>query len=49
LTGIPQGDQIVVEVKDDGSGIDLKQIAAKAVAAGLLDPGKTIGWNRLWS
>ena len=30
-------DQLVVEVRDDGRGVDIKQVARKAVALGLID------------
>ncbi len=36
LDAYHQGTQVVVEVRDDGSGIDREQIRAKAVARGLL-------------
>jgi two-component system, chemotaxis family, sensor kinase CheA len=37
LTGIPQGDHITVEVRDDGRGVNLSEVKAKAVRLGLLD------------
>lgn len=36
LNAYHQGTQVVVEVRDDGSGIDREQVRAKAVARGLL-------------
>ncbi len=34
-----EGNDLVIEVKDDGAGIDLEAVRAKAVERGLLDPG----------
>ncbi len=33
-------DQLVVEVRDDGRGVDIKQVARKAIALGLIDERK---------
>ena len=40
LTAAQRGDSITIEVSDDGAGIDLKAVRAKAVATGLLRPGE---------
>jgi two-component system chemotaxis sensor kinase CheA len=37
-----QGDNVVVEVIDDGRGIDRRKLLAKATAAGLLEEGQTL-------
>jgi chemosensory pili system protein ChpA (sensor histidine kinase/response regulator) len=34
-----QGNEVVIEFQDDGAGLDLKRIRAKATQAGLLQPG----------
>lgn len=36
-----EGNMIVIEVADDGRGIDIDAVKAKAVERGLLHPGKT--------
>jgi two-component system, chemotaxis family, sensor histidine kinase and response regulator PixL len=38
ITAYHQGSQTVIEITDDGRGIDHKQIKAKAIALGLLKP-----------
>ena len=38
LNAYHQGTQVVIEVRDDGRGIDLAQIRAQAVAKGLIKP-----------
>jgi two-component system, chemotaxis family, sensor histidine kinase and response regulator PixL len=44
-----QGSQTIIEIADDGRGIDLEAIQAKAIALGLLDPSAvaTISRDRL--
>ena len=37
-----EGNQIVIEIKDDGAGIDVEKIRKKAVERGLIHPDKTI-------
>ena len=45
LRAFHEGGQIVVEVKDDGAGIDCENVAQRAVERGLITPerGRTIG------
>jgi two-component system, chemotaxis family, sensor histidine kinase and response regulator PixL len=45
-----QGSQTIIEIADDGCGIDLDAIKAKAIAMNLLDPSaaETISRNRLF-
>jgi two-component system, chemotaxis family, sensor histidine kinase and response regulator PixL len=38
ITAYHQGSQTIVEVRDDGSGINLDRIKAKAISLGLIDP-----------
>jgi two-component system, chemotaxis family, sensor kinase CheA len=38
LNAFHQGNQVVVEISDDGRGIDAKKIRAKAVESGLISP-----------
>jgi len=33
---------VVIEVQDDGGGIDLEKVKAKAVAQGILRPGEEL-------
>lgn len=42
------GNQILIEIADDGRGIDAERLVQKAVAAGLVTPdqGAAMGWNR---
>ncbi|MHC4253476.1 MAG: chemotaxis protein CheA, partial [Planctomycetota bacterium] len=40
LSARQEGDRVVLEVADDGRGLDRRRIAAKAVARGMLDAGK---------
>lgn len=42
LKAYPQGNHVVIEVSDDGRGIDPEKIRAKAIAKGLLNPGEPI-------
>ena len=41
LRAIQKGNHIVIEVEDDGGGIDADRIYQKAQQRGLIDPGKT--------
>jgi two-component system, chemotaxis family, sensor kinase CheA len=41
LDAYHQGNQIVIEINDDGRGIDREKITAKAVERGILRPGDT--------
>jgi two-component system chemotaxis sensor kinase CheA len=47
LRAAASGDRIVVEVEDDGAGIDAERVAARARARGLLAPGETVTPDRL--
>ena len=38
LNAYHQGNQVVIEISDDGSGIDLPKVVAKAVSRGILTP-----------
>jgi len=40
-----EGNQIVIEVKDDGAGIDVEKVKAKAIEKGLISPDKVISDN----
>ncbi len=40
ITAYHQGSQTVIEVRDDGQGIDLDRVKAKGLALGLLPPGQ---------
>ncbi len=42
LKAYHQGDHIVIEIKDDGKGLDAKKLTAKALEKGLLRPGQTL-------
>ena len=37
-----QGDSIVIEISDDGQGLDPKKLIAKAVERGMIEPGETL-------
>ena len=37
-----EGNLIVIEIADDGAGIDVEKVKAKAVSRGLIHPGKTL-------
>ena len=37
-----EGNQIVIEIKDDGAGIDVDRVKAKAIEKGLIHPDKNI-------
>jgi len=38
LTAVNRGNQVVIEIEDDGAGMNLEKIKAKAVALGLIRP-----------
>lgn len=42
LKAYQKGNYVVIEVADDGRGIDLKKVKEKAIEKGLLDPGTAI-------
>lgn len=37
-----EGNQIVIEIKDDGAGVDVEKVKAKAIEKGLIHPDKQI-------
>jgi two-component system, chemotaxis family, sensor kinase CheA len=47
LRGTWEGDQILIELADDGRGIDADQIKEKAVQLGFLEPGQTVDETNL--
>jgi two-component system chemotaxis sensor kinase CheA len=47
LRAIAAGDRIVIDLEDDGRGMDAERIAARALDAGLLAPGETLDADRL--
>jgi two-component system, chemotaxis family, sensor kinase CheA len=47
LRGVWEGDQILIELADDGRGIDIKQVKEKAVELGLLNKDQNIDKNNL--
>jgi chemotaxis family two-component system sensor histidine kinase/response regulator PixL len=51
ITAFHQGNRTIIEVKDDGPGIDLQRVAQRAIELGLLPPeeAKTVTENRLLS
>jgi two-component system chemotaxis sensor kinase CheA len=42
LSAFHQGGNIVIQIKDDGNGLDKERILAKAVEQGIVDPGATL-------
>lgn len=47
LKAAQQGNEIILTLSDDGSGLDLEKIRAKAESMGLLNPGETVDNARL--
>jgi two-component system chemotaxis sensor kinase CheA len=47
LRAAAAGDRIRIEVEDDGAGIDVERVAARAHARGLLAAGETLSSDRL--
>jgi two-component system, chemotaxis family, sensor kinase CheA len=45
LRGIPQGDRFRIELQDDGRGIDIERVTARAQALGWLPPGQQPGFG----
>ncbi|HEX9427352.1 MAG TPA: ATP-binding protein, partial [Candidatus Polarisedimenticolia bacterium] len=43
LTAIPRGREVVIEIIDDGRGIDVEAVRTAAAAAGLIEPERAIG------
>ncbi len=42
LDAYHQGDSIVIEIRDDGRGLDPQKLIAKAIERGMLQPGETL-------
>lgn len=49
LSAYHQGGQIVVEISDDGRGLDREKIMAKAVQKGLVEPGAHLSEQEIFS
>lgn len=47
LRAVAAGDRIVIDIEDDGQGMDADRIAARAHEVGLLVPGETLSPDRL--
>lgn len=47
LKAAQQGNEIILSLSDDGAGLDLEKIRAKAETMGLLNPGETVDNARL--
>lgn len=42
LNAFHQGDSIVIEISDDGRGLDPRKLIAKAIERGMLEPGESL-------
>jgi two-component system, chemotaxis family, sensor kinase CheA len=49
LTAFHSGGTVVVEIRDDGRGLNREKILRKAVAAGLADPDKVLSDNEVYN
>ncbi|NLT66312.1 MAG: chemotaxis protein CheA [Acidobacteria bacterium] len=49
LTAFHSGGTVVVEIRDDGRGLNREKIFAKAVAAGIVDPDKSYSDNEVFN
>ncbi|MBI5374348.1 MAG: Hpt domain-containing protein [Candidatus Schekmanbacteria bacterium] len=49
LSAYHSGGNVVIEIKDDGKGIDREKVIKKAVAAGLIDPGKNLSDSEVFN
>jgi two-component system, chemotaxis family, sensor kinase CheA len=49
LTAFHSGGTVVVEIRDDGRGMNREKILRKAVAAGLADPDKALSDNEVYN
>ncbi|UCD84437.1 MAG: chemotaxis protein CheA [Deltaproteobacteria bacterium] len=47
INAFPKGNHVVIEVEDDGSGIDLTRISEVVVEKGLIEPGIQLGKEEL--
>jgi two-component system, chemotaxis family, sensor kinase CheA len=49
LTAFHSGGTVVVEIRDDGRGLDREKILTKAIKAGLVDPEKALSDNEVYN
>jgi two-component system chemotaxis sensor kinase CheA len=49
LTAFHAGGTVVVEIRDDGRGLNREKILRKAIAAGIVDPEKTLSDNEVFN
>ena len=49
LRAYQEGSYIVIEIQDDGAGIDIKRVKEKAVEAGLMEKGAKLSQNEILS
>ncbi len=49
LTAFHSGGTVVVEIRDDGRGLDREKILNKAIKAGLVDPEKALSDNEVYN
>lgn len=49
LRAYHQGGNVIIELTDDGQGLDAEKIMAKALSAGLLEPGEHLGEPALYN
>jgi two-component system chemotaxis sensor kinase CheA len=49
LTAFHSGGSVVVEIRDDGRGLNREKILRKAIAAGIVDPEKTLSDNEVYN
>jgi len=49
ITASYSGGTVVVEIRDDGKGLDRERILRKAVSAGIVDSGKTLSDSEVFS
>ncbi len=47
INAFPMGNHVVIEIEDDGSGINLAKISEVAVEKGLIEPGARLGKEEL--
>jgi len=48
LSASQSGASVVIEIYDDGSGMNLESVRQKAIASGLVQPDETIEEDQLW-
>jgi len=49
LAAFHSGGSVVVEIRDDGRGLNREKILRKAIAAGLVDPDKSLSDNEIYN